>query len=35
MSSPWDQRYLGEEYVFGTEPNEFIRRIPSIFAIIR
>lgn len=27
MSSPWDQRYLGEEYVFGTEPNEFIRRI--------
>ncbi|WP_416191484.1 class I SAM-dependent methyltransferase [Neisseria sp. CCUG12390] len=27
MSSPWDQRYLGEDYVFGTEPNEFIRRI--------
>ncbi|PSJ79834.1 class I SAM-dependent methyltransferase [Neisseria iguanae] len=27
MSSPWDQRYLGENYVFGTGPNEFIRRI--------
>ncbi|MCS4534585.1 class I SAM-dependent methyltransferase [Neisseria montereyensis] len=25
--SKWDERYQTEEYVFGTEPNEFIARI--------
>lgn len=25
--SQWDERYQTEEYVFGTEPNEFIARI--------
>lgn len=25
--SKWDERYQSEEYVFGTEPNEFIARI--------
>ncbi|MDO4907926.1 bifunctional 2-polyprenyl-6-hydroxyphenol methylase/3-demethylubiquinol 3-O-methyltransferase UbiG [Neisseria sp.] len=25
--SKWDERYWPEEYVFGTEPNEFIARI--------
>lgn len=25
--SKWDERYQPEEYVFGTEPNEFIARI--------
>lgn len=25
--SQWDERYQPEEYVFGTEPNEFIARI--------
>ena len=23
----WDERYQTEEYIFGTEPNEFIARI--------
>lgn len=25
--SKWDERYLGDDYVFGTEPNEFIARV--------
>ncbi|MDO5640061.1 MAG: class I SAM-dependent methyltransferase [Neisseria sp.] len=25
--SKWDERYLCDEYVFGTEPNEFIARV--------
>ena len=25
--SKWDERYLTDDYVFGTEPNEFIARI--------
>ncbi|MEB3298786.1 MAG: class I SAM-dependent methyltransferase [Candidatus Sericytochromatia bacterium] len=24
MSNPWDQRYGGEAYFYGTEPNEFL-----------
>jgi SAM-dependent methyltransferase len=31
--SPWDERYAQDEWIFGTEPNEFLReqahRIPS------
>ena len=25
--SKWDERYLTDDYVFGTEPNQFIARI--------
>ena len=25
----WDERYQTEDYIFGTEPNEFIARIQS------
>ena len=25
--SKWDERYLGDDYVFGTEPAEFIKQI--------
>jgi SAM-dependent methyltransferase len=25
MSNPWDDRYQGEEYYYGTEPNDFLR----------
>ena len=27
MPGPWDERYLGEEYVYGTEPNDFLRSV--------
>lgn len=25
--SKWDERYLGDDYVFGTEPNEFVAAV--------
>lgn len=27
MATPWDERYRGEEYVYGTEPNDFLRSV--------
>jgi SAM-dependent methyltransferase len=27
MSTPWDERYQGDEYVYGTEPNDFLRSV--------
>lgn len=27
MSSPWDQRYALDEYVYGTEPNDFLKQV--------
>ena len=27
--SKWDERYLGDDYAFGTEPNEFIAAVAS------
>ena len=23
----WDQRYAAEEFIFGTEPHDFVRRV--------
>lgn len=31
-SNPWDQRYAAEDYVFGVEPNAFLRRQARRFA---
>lgn len=28
----WNQRFAGEEYVFGTEPNEYLRRHAEVWA---
>ena len=25
MSPTWDERYAGDDYAFGTEPNDFLR----------
>lgn len=25
MTNPWDERYAGEAFMYGTEPNEFLR----------
>lgn len=27
MRSPWDERYGTDEYVYGTEPNDFLRQV--------
>jgi SAM-dependent methyltransferase len=25
MQNPWDERYAGQEYIYGTEPNSFLK----------
>ena len=32
MNSPWDERYAGDDYVFGTEPNDFLRECAARFS---
>lgn len=31
MSNMWDQRYAGDDYFYGTEPNDFLRDRASVF----
>lgn len=28
----WDERYAGDDYLYGTEPNDFLRRQADLFA---